>query len=90
MRTSFSRSRRRVRTTEHAESRPSAPWPIVLSARSEEALRGCAAKLAAWLDGALESPTAIRRCCPTSSTRSARGAIITRTGSRWSRARCRS
>lgn len=34
---------------EHVEQETDRPWPVVLSARSEEALRGCASKLAAWL-----------------------------------------
>ena len=56
-------------------------WPIVLSARSEEALRGIALHLAAWLAGACERQRRVRRCCPISFTRSARGAITTRTAS---------
>ena len=35
---------------EHAETLTERAWPIVLSARSEEALRGSALHLAAWLD----------------------------------------
>jgi acyl transferase domain-containing protein/acyl carrier protein/ubiquinone/menaquinone biosynthesis C-methylase UbiE len=34
---------------EHVEQETDRPWPVVLSARSEEALRGSASKLAAWL-----------------------------------------
>src|SRR3954463_2934595 len=33
----------------HAQIWPDRAWPVVLSARSEDALRGCAMKLAAWL-----------------------------------------
>ncbi|HEY5894949.1 MAG TPA: SDR family NAD(P)-dependent oxidoreductase [Chthoniobacterales bacterium] len=33
----------------HADAWPERAWPVVLSGRSEEALRGCAMKLAAWL-----------------------------------------
>lgn len=34
---------------DHGEVWPERVWPIVLSARSEDALRGCAMKLAEWL-----------------------------------------
>jgi acyl transferase domain-containing protein/NADPH:quinone reductase-like Zn-dependent oxidoreductase/SAM-dependent methyltransferase/acyl carrier protein len=34
---------------DHGEVWPDRAWPIILSARSEDALRGCAMKLAAWL-----------------------------------------
>jgi acyl transferase domain-containing protein/NADPH:quinone reductase-like Zn-dependent oxidoreductase/acyl carrier protein len=34
---------------DHGEPWPERAWPITLSARSEDALRGCAMKLAAWL-----------------------------------------
>ena len=43
-------SRRHVRTTEHSETPTERAWPIVLSARSEDALRGSALHLAQWLD----------------------------------------
>ena len=33
----------------HEDAWPERAWPVVLSARSEEALRGCAMKLATWL-----------------------------------------
>ncbi len=33
----------------HGDPCPECPWPITLSARSEDALRGCALSLAAWL-----------------------------------------
>ena len=54
-------------------------WPLVLSARSEEALRASALQLAAngWMS--VRTPMAARHCCPISRTRSARGAIIIRT-----------
>ena len=51
MRTSFSRSRRRVRTANTAKIAHERAWPLVLSARSEEALRGFGLRSsAAWLD----------------------------------------
>jgi len=34
---------------DHGNPWPERPWPITLSARSEDALRGCAMSLAAWL-----------------------------------------
>src|SRR4051812_37449928 len=34
---------------EHAQIWPERSWPVMLSARSEDALRGCAMKLASWL-----------------------------------------
>jgi acyl transferase domain-containing protein/NADPH:quinone reductase-like Zn-dependent oxidoreductase/SAM-dependent methyltransferase/acyl carrier protein len=34
---------------EHAQIWPERSWPVTLSARSEDALRGCAIKLASWL-----------------------------------------
>jgi len=34
---------------DHGEPWPERAWPVTLSARSEDALRGCAMKLAAWL-----------------------------------------
>ena len=43
MRTSFSRNRRAVRTMPNIrDAHPERAWPIMLSARSEEALRGTA------------------------------------------------
>ena len=35
---------------EHLETHPNRAWPLVLSARSEEALRSSALRLSAWLD----------------------------------------
>ena len=37
------------RHPEHGEPWPERTWPVMLSARSEDALRGCALNLAAWL-----------------------------------------
>ena len=77
MRTSFSRNRPRIPIAEHGTPLSERAWPIVVSARSEEALRGSALRLAAWLEERSHangsSPT-----CPTSPTRSAPGAITMR------------
>src|SRR5207253_1990221 len=39
----------RARPANHAQIGPERAWPVMLSARSEDALRGCALKLASWL-----------------------------------------
>ena len=66
MRTSFSRSRRRVRTREHAKSVSGAR----LAGDAFRALGRSAARLRAeaggMADRARRMPTAIRRCCPIS------------------------
>jgi acyl transferase domain-containing protein len=38
-----------VAHADHGEPWPERAWPVMLSARSEDALRGCALNLAAWL-----------------------------------------
>ncbi|MFL6514468.1 MAG: SDR family NAD(P)-dependent oxidoreductase [Chthoniobacterales bacterium] len=39
----------RAGSANHAQIGPERAWPVMLSARSEDALRGCALKLASWL-----------------------------------------
>ena len=61
-------------------------WPLMLSARSEGALRASASRLSEWLE-AKEKSNGGHRCCLISLTRSGAGAIITRIGSPLSRTR---
>ena len=71
---------------EHSETPTERAWPIVLSARSEDALRGSALHLAHG-SRSVRTPMATPRCCPISFIRSERGAITTRIGSPSSRIR---
>ncbi len=88
MRTSSSRKPPHVRAPEHPE-----PGHRTCAGRScsprvpRKRCAASAAQLGAWLEERANAQWQLRRCCPISPTRSARGGITIRTASRWSRSR---
>ena len=57
-------SRRRARTASMPKSPDERAWPLVLSARSEDALRGPAVRLAEWIEERIARATATRPLLP--------------------------
>ncbi len=80
-------SRRRVRTASIPTNPTERAWPIVLSARSEEALRGSALAAGAMARGARARQRRLAGAARSRLHRSAPGAIIIRIGSRSSHIR---